>query len=131
MKQQIRRGVPVLVAVVMVAAAVSVFAGQPMGSDNQRVEMYSEGPVPPQVTDQLGTAVKAAADAPDHTVVSSETVRMYRSSWARVLDKARAKAQAAEGAAIVVTDWGFDPSSTTSVKKTEREKKITFEIVRY
>jgi hypothetical protein len=131
MKQQIRRGVPVLVAVVMVVAAASVFAGQPMGTDNQRIDVYSQGPVPPQVAEQLGASVKAASDAPDHTVVSSHTVKMYRSSWVRVLDKARAKAQTADGAAIVITDWGFDPASTTSVKKTEREKKITFDVVRY
>lgn len=135
MSTKVRRGVLVAVtvttAMVMVAAVVAVGAEQSTAEELTRVEMFSKGPVPPQVDDELAGSVKPVDEAAAYTVVSSDAVKMYRSSWVQVLDKARDKARTADGAAIVVTDWGFDPASTGSVRKTDRVKKITFQIVRF
>jgi hypothetical protein len=128
---KLRTGVPVIVALMVVVAAAVLAAEQPMTTNNQRVQVFSKDAVPPQVAGDLGGSVKEASEAPDYTVLSSDTVKMYQSSWVRVVDKARDMAQAAGASGIVVTDWGFDPSSSGSVKKTERVKKISFDIVRF
>jgi hypothetical protein len=115
-----------LVVGVALTAAIAVEADQ----GNNRVPVFYKGELPGPVNDDIGRALQPAGEAPGHEVISTAKVKMYNSSWARILDKARKKVGSEGGDCLVVTSWGFDPNNKSEVKKTERVKKIEFEIAR-
>jgi hypothetical protein len=117
----------VLLGVVLVAAAATVTAGE----GHALMPIFSKNGVPSQIDEAMSGTVKPAADAPSHAVVKSEKIKLYNASWARLLSDAKDMAEAAGADGIVVTDWGFDPGNGSSYKKTERLKKVEFDIVTF
>ncbi len=116
--------------VLVCAAAAAVLVAALAAAETNHIPVFFTGELPGPVAADIGGAMQPLDKAPDHEVVATNSLRMYNAGWARVLDKARKKAAAEGGNALVITSWGFDPTSKTDVKKLERVKRIEFEVAR-